>query len=227
MWIPTVFLTIFGGVFLTINFLPRDGTITFISFAFTFFLAFFIQRFTSKAIVEVTLTRNDISFRWLSQHIFQKHADRTILLSEIESYKYQPDSNFDLFKLTMKDGTQVKLWHFGLSLKDDFALLVIDFPKIVCSFNERVAAKGNSQGDGQNAGNRPLMINRESTIYEGGGATLIAAFAVVIILAVPLILYFNPSGKKQSTFVLVAPMAGAIFFLMQYFKHQKRKNAGT
>lgn len=220
-------VTMFGGVLLAIEFLPKGDTISIISVILILLLAFFLQRFTSTALVEVTLTKNDISIRWLSQYIFHKYPDRTILLSDIETYKYQPDNNFDLFKLTMKDGSEIKLWHFALTFRDDFDKLVIDFPQLVSRFNKRVTAKTHSQPDIPQTHNEPQTIRRAATIYESGGAIFIAAFAVVVIIAVPLILYFNPSDRQKNPFVLLAPMTGAIFFLTQFFRYRKNNKAKT
>lgn len=215
-------MTMFGGVLLAIKLLPKGNTISIISVIFILLLTFFLQRFTSTAIVDVTLTKNDISIRWLSQYIFHHYPDRTILFSDIESYKHQPDNNFDLFKLTMKDGSEIKLWHFVLTFKDDFDKLIVDFPQLVNSFNKRVTTKAHLQTDISHADNEPLTIKRAATIYESGSAIFIAIFAVIVIIAVPLILYFNPSDKQKSPIVLLAPMAGAIFFLTQFYKYRKK-----
>lgn len=227
IWIPTLMVTMFGGVLLAIKFLPKGDTISIISVIFILLLSFFLQRFTSTALVEITLTNNDISIRWLSQYIFHKYPDRTISLSEIETYEYQPDNNFDLLKLSMKDGTEIKLWHFALTFKDDFDKLVIDFPQLVSSFNKRVTQKALSQSYIPYIVKEPQTIKRAATIYEGDGAIFIAIFAVILIIAVPLILCFNPGGRQSNPFVLLAPMAGAVFFLTQFYKHRKKNNAKT
>ncbi|MBL7744550.1 MAG: hypothetical protein JNN00_13855 [Chitinophagaceae bacterium] len=215
-------VTMFGGALLSIKFLPKGDAISIISAIFIMLLAFFLQRFTSTALVEVTLTKNDISIRWLSQYIFHHYPDRTILFSDIESYKYQPDNNFDLLKLTMKDGSEVKLWHFALTFKDDFDKLVMDLPQLVNIFNKRVTSKSHSHADTPQADNEPQTIKQAATIYEGDGAIFIAIFAVIVIIAVPLILYFNPDDKKKNPFILLAPMAGAIFFLTQFYRYRKK-----
>ena len=222
IWIPTLIVTMFGGALLAIKFLPKGDSFSIISVIFIMLLAFFLQRYTSTALVEVTLTKHDISVRWLSQYIFHHYPDRTIQFSDIESYKYQPDNNFDLLKLSMKDGSEIKLWHFSLTFKDDFDKLVIDFPQLVNNFNKRVTHKAQSQADILSTDNEPLTIKRAATIYEGDGAIFIAIFAVFVIIAVPLILFFNPDDRQKNPFVLLAPMAGAIFFLTQFYKHQKK-----
>lgn len=225
IWILTLMVTMFGGVLLAIKFLPKGNTISVISVIFILLLAFFLQRFTSTALVEVKLTKNDISVRWLSQYIFHKYSDQTILLSDIETYKYQPDNNFDLFGITMKDGSEIKLWHFALTFKDDFDRLVMDFPQLVNSFNKRVTKKAYPHADIPQTDKEPLTIKRAATIYESGGVVFIAAFAVIVIIALPLILYFNPRDRQKNPFVLLAPMAGAIFFLTQFYRYRKNDKA--
>ncbi|HYC38963.1 MAG TPA: hypothetical protein VEB63_00630, partial [Chitinophagaceae bacterium] len=62
---------------------------------------------------------------------------------------------------------------------------------------------------------------------EGGRAIFIAIFAVVVIIAIPMILYFNPGDRQKNSFVLLAPMAGAIFFLTQFYRYRKNNKAKT
>ena len=57
-------VTIFGGVLLANKFLPKGDTISIISVIFILLLTFFLQRFTSTALVEVALTKNDVYIRW-------------------------------------------------------------------------------------------------------------------------------------------------------------------
>lgn len=220
-------VTMLGGVLLAIKFLPKGDTISIISIIFILLLAFFLQRFTSTALVEVTLTKNDVSICWLSQYIFHHYPDKKILFSDIESYKYQPDNNFDLFKLTLKDGSEIKLWHFALTFNDDFDKLIMDFPKLVNNFNKRVSQKAQSQADITYTDNEPQTIKRAATTFEGDGAVFIAIFAFIVIIAIPLILYFNPGDRQKNSFVLLAPMAGAIFFLTQFYRNRKNNKAKT
>lgn len=215
-------VTIFGGVLLANKFLPKGDTISIISVIFILLLTFFLQRFTSTALVEVALTKNDVSIRWLSQYIFHHYPDKTILFSDIESYKYQPDNNFDLFKLTLKEGSEIKLWHFVLTFKDDFDKLIMNFPQLVKSFNKRVTQKSYSHNEISHAENKPLTIKRAATIYEGEGAVFIAIFAVIVVIAVPLILYFSPKDRLKNPFIALAPMAGAVFFLTQFYMYRKK-----
>jgi hypothetical protein len=227
IWLPTFLLTMLGGVLLGIKFLPNGDFISIVSTIFLLLLAFFLQRFTSTALVEVKLTKKDISICWLSQYIFHKYPDRTILLSDIESYKYEPDRNFDLLKLTMKDGSEIKLWHFALTFGDDFDKLVIDFPQLVNGYNKSVKSKVNFPSEISQTDYEPREIKREKTMYEGSGAVVIAAFAVVLIIAVPLILYFDPGERQKNPFILLASMTGAIFFFTQFYRYRKNSKAKT
>jgi hypothetical protein len=217
LWILTLLSTLFGGAIVAFNFLPKDNTVAIIAVILIMALAFFLQRFTSLGIVIVYLSDREISINWLKQYIFHKETNRQIPLSDIESYKYQPDQNFDLFKLTLKDGSEIRLWHFTFTSGDDFDKLVAAFSQVVIKYNRQK----DIQSDTKKSEQSEFGIKKAKTIFESQSAPFLAAFAVLMIVAVPLILYFKPSDTSENRFVLLAPMAGAIFFLIQFYKYRK------
>jgi hypothetical protein len=220
LWILTLISTLFGGVILTFSFLPKDATVTIGAVILIMALAFFLQRYTSLAIVTVNLTDKEISFNWVKQYIFHNQPNRQIPLNEIESYKYQPDQNFDLFKLTMKDGSEIRLWHFTFTSGDDFDKLAMDFSQTVVKHNKQQKRQLKKTKFDQSE----VGIKRAKIIFELASAPFIAAFAILLIIAVPLILYFKPADTSKNPFILLAPMAGAIFFLIQFYKYRRKRN---
>ena len=82
--------------------------------------------------------------------------------------------------------------------------------------------KSYSHNEISHAENKPLTIKRAATIYEGEGAVFIAIFAVIVVIAVPLILYFSPKDRLKNPFIALAPMAGAVFFLTQFYRYRKK-----
>jgi hypothetical protein len=221
LWISTLMTTLFGGAILAFKFLPKDKTLLIIAVAVIMFLAFFLQRFTSLGIVIVNLTEKEISINWIKQYIFHNRPNIQIPLSDIDSYKYQPDQNFDLFKLTLKDGSEIRLWHFTFTSGDDFHKLAKHFPQIVVKYNKEQKKEFKKEELGQPS----VGIKRAKTIFESEFAPYLAAFAILGIVAVPLILYFKPADTSKNPFVLLTPMAGAIFFLTQFYKYRKNRNS--
>ena len=183
-------------------------------------LAFFLQRYTSLGIVTVNLTDKEISFNWTKQYIFHNRPNRQIPLSDIESYKYQPDQNFYLFKLSLKDGSDIRLWHFTFTSGDDFDKLAMDFSQTVAKHNKPQKREFKRNEFDQSE----VGIKRAKTVFELESAPFIAAFAIILIVAVPLILYFKPTDTSKNAFMLLAPMAGAIYFLIQFYKYRRKRN---
>jgi predicted ATP-dependent protease len=219
LWILTFLTTILSGAFISHEILPRDTTITFIAVIGIMAFALFVKRFVSRAEVEFKLTDNDISIIWHKQFLFHKRPNLEILLGDIESYKYQEDRNFDLFKLTLKDGTQIKLWHFTFTRGDDFERLVFDFPSKVERYNKKAEKRAIATRT-----EKPAKILREKTIFEEAYAPLLAGFAILLLIAVPYLIFFNPDKKVSNPYMGLAAMAGGLFFLIQYFKYRKEKN---
>jgi hypothetical protein len=221
LWILTLLATVVVGALLLHELLPKDSTISLIAVIFLMALAVFIQRYISRAIVEIKLADNSISIKWLRQFLFHKRPDMEILFSDIESYKYQEDTHFDLFKLTLKDGKELKFWHFTLTRGDDFDKLVFDFPAKVSRYNSKVERRPLRYETSKNKG-----IEKEKTIFEGSSAPILAGFAILLLVAVPLILFISPTDKISNPFIGLASMSGGLFFLIQYFKHRKKNKTG-
>ena len=218
LWILTLLTTLLSGGLLLHEMLPKDSALSIIAVIAVMAFALFVQRYISRAEVEVTLTDNDVSIVWLKQFLFHRRPNREIPLSDIDSYKYQQDTNFDLFKLTLKDGTEIKLWHFTFTRGDDFKKLVFDFPSIVESYNKKISRKQVTTET-----NNPKKIEKEKTIFEESYSPLLAGLAILLLLAVPLIFFFKPIDKISNPLMGLAAMFGGLFFLTQYFKHRKNK----
>lgn len=218
LWILTLLTTMLSGGLLFHEILPRDTTITIIAVIAILALSLFVQRFISRAEVEVKLTDSDVCILWHKQFLFHRRPNMEISLSDIESYKYQQDTNFDLFKLTLKNGTEIKLWHFTFTRGDDFEKLVFDFPSKVERHNKKVERKAITTKP-----EKPAKIKREKTIFEEAYAPLLAVLAILLLVAVPFIIFFNPDKKISNPYMGLAAMAGGLFFLTQYIKHRREK----
>ena len=219
LWIPTLFIPPLIGALISFKLFRDNDTIGIILLLSLLIFALYIQRFISRAEVEVGLTDNNISIKWVKQFIFHNREDREISLHEIESYKYQEDRNFDLFKLTLKDGSEIKLWHFTFTNGDDFGKLVADFPKITNQKNKKTNKKNKVEEP-----DTTHIIKREKTIFESAVAPFIAGFAIIVIIILILTLFDSRSGKFSNNVGRVAAISGAVFFIFKYFEYRKKKN---
>jgi hypothetical protein len=219
LWLLTLMVTLLGGAFFIITLLPKNTTISVVSVLSLTVLAFFLQRFTSLGIVTINLNINDISINWVKQLIFNNQSNRHFPLSDIESYNYQPDIIFDLFRLTLKDGTEISLWHFTLTSGDDFDRLIADFSQVVSEHNRQKHISSHSE----KLPTKELEIKREKTFYESKGSPFFKILAIIFIVTIPIFLYLYPGDKPTNPFVLLAPIAGATFYMIQFFKYRKQK----
>lgn len=183
-------------------------------FAFLFFVTaaisgmFFVPRFTARANTEWKIDETEIRIKWLSQFIFHNKPDISIHWDDIQEYKYQPDNNFDLFKLTLKDGTKIKLWHHTDVLNDDFQAFLR-------YFTTRVETHNSSDTDITND------INRSKTIYENNWGLALAVFAGAYLISMPFLIALMPN--KSKTYQLLIPAGGALFFISQVIIHRRKK----
>ena len=101
-----LFIT-FSGVFLLIKFLPNNSNISIIAALSLIGVGLYLQRFISTAKIEIALTQDYLTIKWLKQYLFHKEPDRKIFFDEIKSYKYEEDQNFDLFQIILVNDTEL------------------------------------------------------------------------------------------------------------------------
>lgn len=222
LWIPTLILPPLLGSLFLLKFSPNNVGINIVIFILLFAVAFYLQQFTSKAKIVVFITENTMAIKWKSQFLFHKEKDKEIRMTDIMSYKYQEDTNFDLFKLTMKNGEEVNLWHSTLTNADDFKRLVADFSQLVIQIEKRHNITDKIYTPAKNEVN----ISKEKTIYESPAAPFLAGFAIIAIIALAYYGFVNPSKKDSASLAMLVPISGALFFVFKFFDYRKRNKKG-
>jgi hypothetical protein len=214
IYILTLLTVIFGGSALEIALLPTKGNSP-IAIAMTVIViggAFYATRFTARALTEWTITENEIQLRWLGQFIFHNKPDLNFSWSDIQEYKFQPDRNFDLFKLKLTDGRTIKLWHNTSTTNDDFQ-------KFVSSFEGRVQTYNTKDSDASND------IKRSKTIYETKLGLALAIFAGLCLVAIPILIAVLPNKSKINWAGFGLAYAGGLFFIFQVLAYRKKKSS--
>ena len=222
IWILTLFITLgVFGIFIWLT--GMDNIAVTMGLMLGFALAsFYFQRFTSRGEVQISITKTNIEIKYLKQPILSNKPDRVISLTDIESYKYQPDKNFDLFKLTLKDQTELYFYHYSSFTGDDFAKLVIDFPKLAATYNrhkEKITFDKTTKEHHKQTG-----VIREKTIFEGKTGLFLAGIAIFFITIFIYLMATNQVKASSGGVGLVASISGATFFLGQYFKYRNKKD---
>ena len=141
--------------------------------------------------------------------MFQHRPDIEINWVEVKDYVFEPDRQFDKFKMTLKDGTKIKFFHNNdYNDKDDFIKFLHEF--------ELKIQQINADQD------KAYDIKRGKTIYETHWGLLLAGFSIIIIVALPIFLLVYQPKKTPNYGALGASYFGAIFFLTQVILHRRR-----
>ena len=210
----TLLTIIFGGSALGIAILPTKGNPP-VALAMSVVVmggAFYATRFTARAMTEWTITESEIQLRWLNQFIFHNKPDLNISWAEIQEYKYQPDKNFDLFKIKMIDGTVIKLWHNTSTTNDDFKRFIDAFERQVQFHNQRYTVATND-------------IKRGKTIYETKIGLALAVIAALCLIAIPILIFVLPNKSKINWAGLGVAYAGGLFFIFQVLAYRRKKSS--
>lgn len=220
LFILTLLTVIFSGtailVFLSTNqTLPKGQPLVFIlCFAPVMGLAFYLPRFTATADIEILIDDNGIKRRWLRQFILHNKQDNEFKWTDIDDYVFQPDRQFDQFKLHFKDGTKFKFYHNNDHDSKD------DFRKFLSDFIQKVEQLNNADNDKRND------IKLGKTIYETTWGLILAVIAVIMIVGLPIMLFVLPhkgAPKSSNYAMLAASYIGAVYFVVQVYTHRKRR----
>ena len=215
LWIVSILATIFAGmgIFLVLvanGLIPKGQTwLAFVIILPIFFLAFKVPNYTATVDIELTIDEQGLKKKWLKQFIFSNKPDLDIKWTEIQDFVFEPDRQFDKFKITLKDGSKFKLFHNNdHNDKDDFLRFLQAFEHKITQIN----SDNNKTND----------IKRGKTIYETNWGLLLAAFAILLIIAVPVMFIFFPTKKTPNYGAIGASYFGAIYFLFQVYIHRRR-----
>ncbi len=215
LWIISFILTIFVGmgiflVFVSNRIIPKMEIWSFaIIFGSIIIAAFKIPRYTATVDIELTIDDIGIRKKWLKQFLFHNRPDIDIKWAEIKDYVYEPDRQFDKFKITLKDGERFRFFHNNdYNEKDEFLIFLNDFDKKVKEIN--------SDQDKSND------IKRGKTIYESFGGLILAGFAILMLIAIPIILFMLPTRKTPNYGMIAIAYLGALFYLSQVIYHRRK-----
>jgi hypothetical protein len=215
LWIISLLLTIFigGGIIIAFaanGMFPKGQPILFaIIFIPIVVAAFYIPRFTATVEIEIIIDNNGIEKNWLKQFMFCNRPDIKIKWTEINDFVFEPDRQFDRFKITLKNGSKIKFYHNNdHDGKDDFISFLTDFENKVKELNSD-QEKSND-------------IKRGKTIYETVWGLILAGFAIVMLIGIPILLFALPTSKTPNYGLIGISYAGAIFFLIQVIIHRQK-----
>ena len=137
LFVLTFVTVLFAGIFFIFHFSHQaENQVIIVLLFFTIFgLALLSARFISQAETKWTVSDSELKLEWTTQFLFQNRPTLIVGWRDIQEYKFQPDRNFDLYSLRLKDGRIIRLWHSTFLTKDDFEKFIGYFEKEVVKHN--------------------------------------------------------------------------------------------
>ncbi len=173
---------------------------------FTGFLV--LPRYTAIAVIQIVCNSEGLTIKWQKQFFLQNKPDYFISWNDIKEYKHQSNLRYELFKLLLRDGSQIKFKVDGMFKNDE------EFPGFLDVFKEKI--------EELNAAAEPSdHIEKAKSIYETTlGLTLAIVYAVAMI-AIPVLLYVFPPSKSANYGPLIIGYVGLLFYISKVIEYRK------
>ena len=175
--------------------------------------AFFVAKKLTKGIIEIILTDNEIEIKWLKKAKFTSFKEKSIKISELESWRFMENWNFDVLRLnTLTDKIKIERDSSWDREKDDFGKFLIKINTIIEAENIR-----------RNQSNLPLITDKEKEFYKSLNGKLLFYFFIFLTIAGIAILIIALSQGKMNyrIFSLVLAILGGIFYISKHLRMNK------
>ena len=169
-------------------------------------VAFIVPSYTSTVETQITMDEMMIKIIWLKQFILQDKANIEIYWNDILNYNFEVRKQFDKFEITLKSGEKFRFYHNNdHNSKDDFLKFLNDFKIKVNQINT----------------NSNNSILNAKTIYETFLGGLIAIFAIIVIIGLPIIFFIFKNEHHITNYAgLIIIYVSAFFYLIQVIMHK-------
>ncbi len=205
---------IFGSAFLFIGLLPK-GTNQYLfigAIVGLCILVYWIAAKYSKQTVELSISEEYLQIDWIKLPLFSSKQNKQLDWTEIDTYVYQIEKDFDLFKLTLKDGEKLKF-----SIAHD-----IDHQDSFQEFYQSFLSKVNALQEQQTNG-RGVTIKKGKTFYEtpvGIGLAFLLTGAIVFAF---VFAFLNQDKRPVKWGKLISAAFATLFYIQLVWTHNKRK----
>ena len=225
LFVLSFFISIIGAAFLLIVldsmsvFVHKDNTFYFIFSCGVFLISnIFFIRLIAFTKIEITLESDIISLKWPKRFLYNNKPDVTLSFNEIAAYIVKNDLYWDWLKIEMTDGSTYKIYHSSFLTKDDYPEFISAFISFVEDYNVEISrSSANSDLTA-----KPKTIKHAKSIYESTGGIVLAGFAIVVIFALPILLFIVPSTKEPNYFLFGVGYIGAVYYVIQVYTYRKR-----
>lgn len=214
-FIGVFLLTVLMIAFVAVNlFGPFDKAVAIIFTISTLLLSYFTASISSKGKILLTMNHNEIGFQFLSKPLISFKKDIYLSFDDIESWRYRPDRNFDLFKIKKNGGEKIRFERSSSWTKDSDL-----FDKFLRQFKKSVEVENRNRTERQVA----LIIDNEIEFFKSAYAKFMYYFLILILVFSIIILVITWDSNKSTPFHLIAAACGGLFYIFKYKQMNNQK----
>lgn len=212
------FGVIFGGIgrmlyLKEMGVLPSNGPWVVLLMLGLFGLVFLLTQYFATAKMVITMGDEGIRRVWETQFPGNWRADEDIKWAEVTEYLYQPEKNYQVFKITLTAGRVIKLYRAWYAGKDDFTRFRKDFVQKVEERN-------------RSGGREGVKIRMSRSFYESKTAYVIAIIGVVLLVVASLVVLALSfyRGPHFGNFVsLGAGYTMVLYFVAMVYRYRQTR----
>lgn len=205
---------IFSSPVFVIGLVPKDTNyfIIMVIIVGLSFFAFWLAKKYSKQLLELSISQEYLRIDWMKLPLFSNKQNRQIAWTEIDNYVYQTEKDFNLFKLTLKDGKKLKF-----SIAHDFEHLE-SFHEFFQCFLSKIDALQEQQTTGN-----AITIKQGKTFYEtpvGIGLAFLLGGMIVVAIIFALL---NQDKRPVKWGKLIGCIFACLFYIQLVWSHNRKK----
>ena len=189
-YIGSAFLSMLVIGFLVINITGTLSKLSALIFSLTtVFVAWFIGSRSSRGKIRIEIKDELIVFQYLSKALINFQKDMTIEMKDIVSWRFRPDRNFDMFKITLIDGKILRFEKISSWEKDSD-----EFLKFKRKFEMLVDQENMIRIRNQ----KPVIVDKEVEFFKGKFAKAMYYFSIVALIGTVIIVVLTwETGKSH------------------------------
>ena len=195
--------------------LPNNGFSKIFIIALIFLIPILISRLMSFSKTTVTLNKKEIQVKRSSLIGLSIKSDFELHYSQIDSYVFQDDQNWDWLKIKSLNGKVHRIWKFSWFKNKEFNAFREQLTNEIKWFNQELA-------DNHQAEKEKEKIKVAESIYQGTTGLILGVVSFIIMITVPIILIVFGVPKLSSLGPGLIGLSGTIFIFFKVRKERKK-----
>ena len=197
--------------------LPKNGITGIFIVALIFLVPILVSRLISFSKTTVTLNTKEIHVKRSSLIGLPIKSDFELHYSQIDSYVFQDDQNWNWLKIKDSNGKVYRIWKLGWFKNKEFKAFRDRLTNEIKWFNQEIV-------DNHQVERLKEQIKIAKNIYQGTIGLILGVVSLIIIIAVPILLIVFGVPKLSSLGPGLIGLSGAIFTIFKVWNERKNKH---